>query len=189
MEPLNLGWWYEPRHEKTGFLHMRKQRRWSTAQLISAFVFATWIMWSLSYLNLEFQASSRLLWLYSPVSVGPGRKPRRQVFSRLLSSTQRTIKELICLHGCPLLSEHSVFYENHPIKNETFLYCTVNLNLNARHKISCLPSMSFWLVKNLQKSSTPEPAGRFPRNLVCNIGDPCPSWFVQMMTLVWPWPI
>ena len=28
--------------------------------------------------------------------------------------------------------------------------------------------------KNLKKSS-PEPAGRFPRNLVCNIGDSCPS--------------
>ena len=29
--------------------------------------------------------------------------------------------------------------------------------------------------KNLKKSSSPEPAGRFPRNLVCNIGDSCPS--------------
>ena len=28
--------------------------------------------------------------------------------------------------------------------------------------------------KNLKKS-TPEPAGRFPRNLVCSIGDSCPS--------------
>ena len=28
--------------------------------------------------------------------------------------------------------------------------------------------------KNLKKSS-PEPAGRFPRNLVCSIGDSCPS--------------
>ena len=30
---------------------------------------------------------------------------------------------------------------------------------------------------------------RFPQNLVCSIGDSCPSWFVQMMTLGWPWPI
>ena len=29
--------------------------------------------------------------------------------------------------------------------------------------------------KNLKKSSSPEPAGRFPRNLVCSIGDSCPS--------------
>ena len=42
----------DPRCEKTGFLHMRKQGRRS------------------------------LLWLYSPVCVGPGRKPRRPVFSR-----------------------------------------------------------------------------------------------------------
>ena len=29
----------------------------------------------LYYLNLKFQASNQLLWLYSPVCVGPGRKP------------------------------------------------------------------------------------------------------------------
>ena len=28
--------------------------------------------------------------------------------------------------------------------------------------------------KNLKKSSSPEPAGRFPPNLVCSIGDSCP---------------
>ena len=80
---------YEPHHEKTGFLHMRKQRRSDsqisfavTAKLISAFVFATQIVQSLYYLNPILQASSHLLWLYSPVCVGPGRKPRRPVFSR-----------------------------------------------------------------------------------------------------------
>ena len=30
----------------------------------------------------EFQASSHLLWLYRPVCLGPGRKPRRPVFSQ-----------------------------------------------------------------------------------------------------------
>ena len=70
--------WYEPRHEKTGFLQMRKQRR--TAKLISSFVFATRILQSLYFLNPKFQASSHLLWLYSPVCVRPGRKPRRPVF-------------------------------------------------------------------------------------------------------------
>ena len=52
-----------------------------TAQLISVFVFAKRIVQSLFYLNLKFQDSSHLLWLYSPVFVGPGRKPRRPVFS------------------------------------------------------------------------------------------------------------
>ena len=52
-----------------------------TAKLISAFVFATWIVQFLFYLNPKFQASGYLLWLYSPVCVGPGRKPRRPVFS------------------------------------------------------------------------------------------------------------
>ena len=56
-------------------------RRVVTAQLISAFVFAIRIVQALFYLNPKFQASSRLRWLYSPVCVGPGRKPRRPVFS------------------------------------------------------------------------------------------------------------
>ena len=53
-----------------------------TAKLISAFVFATRKVQSLYFLNPKFQASSRLLWLCSPVCVGPGRKPRRPVFSQ-----------------------------------------------------------------------------------------------------------
>ena len=34
------------------------------------------------FLNPKFQASSHLLWLYRAVCVGPGRKPRRPVFSQ-----------------------------------------------------------------------------------------------------------
>ena len=50
------------------------------AKLISVFVFATRIVQSLYFLNTKFQASSHLVWLYSLVCVGPGRKPRRLVF-------------------------------------------------------------------------------------------------------------
>ena len=53
-----------------------------TAQLISAFVFAIQIVQFLFFLNPKFQAFSLFLGLYSPVCVGPGRKPRRLVFSR-----------------------------------------------------------------------------------------------------------
>ena len=52
-----------------------------TAKLISAFVFATWIVQSLFYLNTKFPASNNVLWLYSPVCVGPGLKPKLLVFS------------------------------------------------------------------------------------------------------------
>ena len=52
-----------------------------TAKLIRAFVFASRIVQSLYFLNPKFQASSHLLWLYSPVCLGPGRKHRRPVFS------------------------------------------------------------------------------------------------------------
>ena len=76
---------YEPRHGKTGFLHAYAKTKTQisftvTAKLISAFVFATWIVQSLFYLNAKSHDSSHLLWLYSPVCVGPGRKPRRRVF-------------------------------------------------------------------------------------------------------------
>ena len=58
------------------------QLRGVTAKLISAFVFTTRIVQSLYFLNPKFQASSHLLWLYSPVCVGHGRKPRRPVFTQ-----------------------------------------------------------------------------------------------------------
>ena len=51
-------------------------------QLISAFVFATQIVQSLYFQSPKFQASSHVPWLYSPVCVGPGRKPRIPVFSQ-----------------------------------------------------------------------------------------------------------
>ena len=69
---------FEPPHEKTNNLHMRKQRRRSasvTAKLISAFVFATRIVQFLFYFNPKIQASSYFLCLYRPVCVGPVRKP------------------------------------------------------------------------------------------------------------------
>ena len=76
----------EPRHEKTGFYAYAKTKKQIsfavTAKLISAFVFATQIVQFLYYLNPKFQASSHLLRLYSSVCVGPGRKPRRPIFSQ-----------------------------------------------------------------------------------------------------------
>ena len=44
--------------------------------------FAFWKVQYHYFLNSKFQASSHLLWLYNPVCVGPGRKPRRPVFSQ-----------------------------------------------------------------------------------------------------------
>ena len=73
----------EPRHEKTCFLQIVKTKMQIscevTAQLISAFVFATQIVQSLFYLNLKFQASSHL-WLYSQVCIEPGWKAQKRGF-------------------------------------------------------------------------------------------------------------
>ena len=51
---------------------MRKQRSRSAIRIVQF----------LYFLNPKFQASSHLLWLYSPVCVGPGWKPQRPVFSK-----------------------------------------------------------------------------------------------------------
>ena len=64
-----------------------------TAKLISAFVFATWLVQFLYFLNTKIQASSHLLWLYSPVCVRPGRKPRRPVFSQRGSYKLRVLRK------------------------------------------------------------------------------------------------
>ena len=60
---ISVDYLYELRHEKTCFLHKRKQRCRPAERL-------------------KFKTSSHLL-LYSPVYVGCGRKPRTQVFSPL----------------------------------------------------------------------------------------------------------
>ena len=52
-----------------------------TAKLISACVFNTQLVQSVYFLNPKFQASSHLMWLHSPVCVGPCRKTNTLVFS------------------------------------------------------------------------------------------------------------
>ena len=65
---------YEPCHEKTRFVHMRKQAQIITAKLISTFVFTIQVVQFLFFLYPKFHASSHLLRLYSSVCVGPLRK-------------------------------------------------------------------------------------------------------------------
>ena len=71
---------FVPRHKKIVFAYAKTKTQ-ITAKLISAIVFAIRIVQSLYFLNSKFQASSHIVWLYSPVYVGPGWKPRRPVFS------------------------------------------------------------------------------------------------------------
>ena len=77
---------YEPRCEKPGFCICENKdadQLRDNREADQRLVFPTRIVLQpLFYLNPKLQASSHLLWLYSPVCVGPGRKPRRPVFSR-----------------------------------------------------------------------------------------------------------
>ena len=93
----------EPRHEKNRlFAYAKTKTQISfavTAKLISAFVFATRIIQSLLFLYTKFQASSHLVKLYSLVYVGPGRKPRRPVFSARGSFLPARLAHLVACLG------------------------------------------------------------------------------------------
>ena len=60
-----------------------------------AVVFATQIVQSLCFLNMKFQASIRLHWLYSPVCVIPGRKPPKTGFLGRCSNVKK--RQYCCL--------------------------------------------------------------------------------------------
>ena len=66
-------------------------------------IFLTLIVQSLFFINLKFNAPSFLQSLYSPVCVGPGWKPRRQV----LATRLKTDKRLGKYNGV----SHNRFYE------------------------------------------------------------------------------
>ena len=79
-----------------------------TAKLISAFVFDTRIIQSLYFPNPKFKASSHLLWLYSPVCVGPGHKLRRPIFSQRGSNYMGVLAW--CQKNFLLLHNFNLFY-------------------------------------------------------------------------------
>ena len=93
---VNFGYIIAPRYEKI-FAYAKTE-----TQLFSDFVFATRIEQPLYFLNPKFQAFRHLLWLYSPVNVGPGRKPRRPVFSQRGSFINRNFNQI-----CVILIENT----------------------------------------------------------------------------------
>ena len=102
-----LGWPHMSRVlRKSAFcIYMRKTKTQTQLKLISAFVFATRIVQYLYFLNPKFQASSHLLWSCSLVCVGPGRKPRRPVFSQRGSHLPRRNIQDSVLFVCVLKCE------------------------------------------------------------------------------------
>ena len=60
------------------------------------------------------------------------------------------------------------FYAEPPWEGGTKVY------INGPGHMTKMAAMPIY-GKNLKKSSSPEPAGRFSRNLVFSIGDSCPS--------------
>ena len=79
-----------------------------TVQLISAFVFATKIEQSLLFLNLNFQASSHLLWQYSLVCVRPGQTYPEDRFScvgaHIMSNDDIYCRSIRWLSDCTIVN-------------------------------------------------------------------------------------
>ena len=111
-----------------------------TAKLISAFVFATSIVQSLSFLNPKFQVSSHLLWLYSPVCVGPGRKPRRPVFWRR-GSTRLTIMFFLILW---IKSKERIWMSRRKRKSTIWILTSSDTN-QAVQLLEMARGLNFWL--------------------------------------------
>ena len=132
---------FEPCHEKTRFLPMRKQVQISfavTAKLISAFVFATRIERFLFFPYPKFQVSSHLLYLYSSICVRPGRKSRRPVFS------------------------HCGSFNLLPLPSQV---CTVPLSLHAPHDMSHLVGKPTMWFPNRSDTNRPVQAQKRARSL------------------------
>ena len=96
-----------------------------------------------------------------PMVRRPSGVRRRPQCSKVISETACTIK--------------AKFYLEPPWEGRT-KSCSRHLGHMA--KVAATPIYGKTPLK-----SSPEPASRFPRNLVCSIGDSFPSKFVQMMTL------
>ena len=89
---------------------------------------------SLYFLNPKFQASSHLLWLHSPVCVGPGQKTRRPVFSERGSCGFQTtsVSNGVYIYQCLKLKRAKNKKENYSDKLHTTLYtCLAQQKFNT----------------------------------------------------------
>ena len=77
-----------------------------TAQLFSAFVFATQVVQFLFFLNPKFQVSSLLLWLYRLVCVGPGKKSWTTFLAHLNRRLTRWAYSIVVEPSCVCPSVH-----------------------------------------------------------------------------------
>ena len=111
-----------------------------TAKLIIAFAFAIQIVQSLYYLHPKFQASSHLLWLYRSVCVGPGRKPRRPVFSQRGSDDCMEQLKIIKHYPfyCYNCKADSPFYYMYCVNPWTLSYYT-GCSTNGSKRLSNVP--------------------------------------------------
>ena len=97
-------WGFRTRKTRTGLLSKQRTGNREADQRL-CFRYTDTVQ-SLYFLNPKFQVSSHLQWLYSPVCVGPGRKPRRPVFSQRGSYTIQAAMNKAADHTCSSSVSH-----------------------------------------------------------------------------------
>ena len=105
---LSMSFYYMSRVMRKPYFCLCENR--GADQLRSNFVFATWIVLFLFFLNPKFQASNHPLWLHRPVCIGHARKIVNMVVSlyRHFQLTTR-LMELLPLHTCNAYGSMQLF--------------------------------------------------------------------------------
>ena len=120
--------------------------------------FAIRIVQSLYYLNPKFQAPCHLLWPYSLLCAGPGRKPRRQVSSQRGSNCSRKVNSY-CIEG--LQSEqiwNFVVVVRTPLIlscRQTENPCNITVSSTRHQQVDCIVFSSS-ILGNYQKNARQE---------------------------------
>ena len=115
---------------------MRKQKHRLAARLKGS---RSKIVQSLYFLNLKFQASSHLF-LYGFVCVGPGRKPRRQVYSwcRLSENNMSRVMRKLAFCICKNKDADQLRDNHEADQRHCFRYTDSTITLLPIYKISSL---------------------------------------------------
>ena len=112
-------------------------------QLISDFVFATWYVLFLFFLNPKFQVSSHLLQLHRPVCVRPGWKLQAPFFLFRGSNLSPTLSANCCWYLCilswfPVASHSFIRISKSPYfspRDPAFSYCSCSTR--KKKNVSC----------------------------------------------------
>ena len=144
---------FEPPHEKTNNLHMQKDA--DQLREYRAFVFAKRIVHFLFFLNLKFHASSLLLRLYSPICVGPVRKPHCWFSHQTAHIFKQTIRKTCLCNEYPLKPHFDTVKLGFAGVYLFFLFLLQNIDCGYSLEPPCRGGSSIYVLSLKQARSVP----------------------------------